>query len=169
GAGLGIEAAPVRSGLDRSIRKIHLAGYVIRTRGLDKICSPPKRIASMNIRYADLDGDNAEEAIVEAVTCRSTDGNADVLGVFAYQPPDSVRELPFDAATPASKAIFDGQLGPVRLELIDGRLVRWFALDAGRCASGDPKAAGKRSILYRWTGKAFAVDRVEDSRPTRAC
>jgi len=168
-ASLGLEAAPRKSGLDRSIRKINLSAYVIRTEGLAPICSPPRRVLSMNIRYADLDGDNAEEAVFEAVTCKSRDGTADVKGVFSYQPPDSVRELPIEASAESDRKLFAGGTGPIRLEMIDGRVVRWSALDAGRCPSGEAAPQGRRTAVYRWSGKAFVVDRVDETKPARGC
>jgi hypothetical protein len=168
-AGLGIERAPAKPGLDRSIRKISLSQYVTRTHNLAPICVQSKRVLFMNVRYADLDGDNAEEAVMEAVTCRSADGTPDVTGVLSYQHPDSVRELPTEHSKPGDDPIFAGRIGPIRLELIDGRLVRWFALDAGTCPSGKPRPPGRRSIVYRWSGTLFVVDRVNDTRPSGGC
>jgi hypothetical protein len=166
---MGLEAAPRRSGLDRTIRSINLSAYVTRTYGLAPICTPPRRVQSMNIRYADLDGDNAEEAVLEAVTCKSTDGSPDVSGVFSYQAPDSVRELPIEASAESDRTLFKGGAGRVHLEMVGGRVVRWSALDAGRCPSGEPAPQGRRTAVYRWSGKAFVVDRVDDTKPARGC
>lgn len=164
-AGLGIQSAPTRPGLDRSIRKINLSAYVTRRLGLAPICVPPKRVTGMNIRYGDLDGDNAEEAVMEAVTCKSPDGLADVIGVFTYEHPDSLRELRTEHATVSDDPVFKGLVGPLRLELIDGRLVRWFAIEGEPCGAGTTRARGRRAIVYRWSGDAFVVDRLEERAP----
>jgi hypothetical protein len=153
--------------LDRSIRKISLSHHVIRIRGLAGICPQTKRVLSMNVRYADLDDDNAEEAVVEAVTCQSVDGHADLIGVYKYQHPDSVRELPTEHAVRSADPVFAGVTGPLRLELIDGRLVRWFAIEGARCSEGRLAAPGRRSIIYRWSGSGFVVDRIQDAPPGR--
>lgn len=161
----GIERSAQGQRLDRSIRKISLSHHVIRIRGLAPICPQMKRVLSMNVRYADLDGDNAEEAVVEAVTCQSTDGSADLVGVYKYQLPDSVRELPTEHAVRSADPVFAGAIGPLRLELIDGRLVRWFAVEGPRCTGGRIAAPGRRSIVYRWGGSGFVVDRIQDTPP----
>jgi hypothetical protein len=164
-ASTGIERAPQGQRLDRSIRRISLSHHVIRIRGLAPICPLMKRVLSMNVRYADLDGDNAEEAVVEAVTCQSKDGSADLVGVYKYEVPDSVRELPTEQAVRSSDPVFAGMTGPLRLELIDGRLVRWFAITGSPCASGRPRTPGRRSIVYRWAGERFVVDRIDETAP----
>jgi len=153
-------AEHARGPLDRSIRKINLSAYVTRIHGLEPICVQSKRVLSMNIRYADLDGDNVEDAVMEAVTCRSTDGTPDVIGVLAYQHPDSVREIPSEHSKPSDHPVYANRVGPVRLELIDSRLVRWFAVAAEACSSGKPRAPGRRLIVYRWSGTMFVVDRI---------
>ena len=56
-AGFGVERASSTQGLDRTIRKISLSHHVMRIRGLAAICVQSKRVLSMNVRYADLDGD----------------------------------------------------------------------------------------------------------------
>jgi hypothetical protein len=167
GAPLAAQSGAERVGqrLDRSIRKISLSHHVIRIRGLAAICPQMKRVLSMNVRYADLDGDNAEDAVVEAVTCQSVDGSPDLVGVYKYQHPDSVRELPTEHAVRSSDPVFAGASGPLRLELLDGRLVRWFAIDGPRCAGGRLPAPGRRSILYRWNGSSFVVDRIQEVAP----
>jgi hypothetical protein len=167
-AATGIERAAQGQRLDRSIRRISLSHHVIRIRGLAPICPQMKRVLSMNVRYADLDGDNAEDAVVEAVTCQSADGSPDLVGVYKYQLPDSVRELPTEHAVRSSDPVFTGAIGPLRLELIDGRLVRWFAIEGPRCAGGKTATPGRRSIIYRWGGAGFVVDRIQDS-PAGAC
>ena len=164
-AATGIERAPQGQRLDRSIRRISLSHHVMRIRGLAPICPLMKRVLSMNIRYADLDGDNAEEAVVEAVTCQSKDGSADLVGVYKYEVPDSVRELPTEHAVRSSDPVFAGMTGPLRLELIDGRLVRWFAVAGAPCPSGKPRSTGRRSLVYRWAGERFVVDRVDETPP----
>ena len=164
-AGVGIERSAQGQRIDRSIRRISLSHHVMRIRGLAPICPLMKRVLSMNVRYADLDGDNAEEAVVEAVTCQSTDGSADLVGVYKYEPPDSVRELPTDHGVRSSDPVFAGAVGPLRLELMDGRLVRWFAIEGPRCTGGKVSAPGRRSIVYRWGGSGFVVDRIQDTPP----
>lgn len=160
-----VDSARSSQRLDRSIRRISLSHHVIRIRGLAAICPQMKRVLSMNVRYADLDGDNAEDAVVEAVTCQSTDGSADLVGVYTYQHPDSVRELPAEHAVRSGDPVFAGAVGPLRLELIDGRLVRWFALEGPRCASGRQAAPGRRSLFYRWAGTGFVVERTQEIAP----
>ncbi len=164
-AGVGVERAAQGQRLDRSIRRISLAHHVVRIRGLAPICPLMKRVLSMNVRYADLDGDNAEEAVVEAVTCQSTDGSADLVGVYKYERPDSVRELATEHAVRSSEPVFSGATGPLRLELIDGRLVRWFAVAGAACPSGKARAPGRRTLVYRWGGERFVVDRIEEVPP----
>ncbi|MFO0522719.1 MAG: hypothetical protein ACK515_20220 [bacterium] len=161
--GIGIERSAQGQRLDRSIRRISLSHHVIRIRGLAPICPQMKRVLSMNVRYADLDGDNAEEAVVEAVTCQSKDGSADLVGVYKYQLPDSVRELPTEHAVRSADPVFAGAIGPLRLELIDGRLVRWFAIEGPRCPGGKASTPGRRSIVYRWGGSGFVVDRIQET------
>jgi len=153
--------------LDRSIRRISLSHHVIRIRGLAAICPQMKRVLSMNVRYADLDGDHVEDAVVEAVTCQSPDGSADLVGVYTYQHPDSVRELPTEHAMRSADPVFSGITGPLRLELIDGRLVRWFATEGPRCATGRQAAPGRRTLFYRWAGGRFVVERIQETAPGR--
>ena len=164
-AGFGVERVPALPGLDRSIRKISLSHHVIRVRGLAPICPPANRVLSMNVRYADLDGDNAEEAVVEAVTCQSTDGTPDFIGVYAFERPDSLRELRTEHGVRSSDPVFAGMTGPLRLELINGRLVRWFAVSGAACPPGKARNPGRRSIVYRWAGERFVVDRIEETPP----
>jgi hypothetical protein len=164
-AGFGVERASSTQGLDRTIRRISLSHHVMRIRGLAAICVQSKRVLSMNVRYADLDGDNAEEAVVEATTCQSTDGTADLIGVYKYQHPDSVRELSTEHAVRSNDPVFNGMTGPLRLELINGRLVRWFAVAGAPCPSGKARSNGRRSLVYRWAGERFVVDRVDETPP----
>jgi len=164
-AGFGVERASSSQGLDRTIRKISLSHHVMRIRGLAAICVQSRRVLSMNVRYADLDGDNAEEAVVEATTCQSTDGTADLIGVYKYQHPDSVRELSTEHAVRSNDPVFNGMTGPLRLELINGRLVRWFAVAGAPCPSGKVRNNGRRSLVYRWAGERFVVERVDEMPP----
>jgi hypothetical protein len=152
--------------LDRFVRKINLSAYVTRTNGLAPICLPPKRVLSMNVRYGDIDGDRSEDVVFEAVTCKSKDGHPDVSGVFTYQHPDSLREFPIEDTQQVRELLSDPRSGPPRLELIDGRVTRWVTIDAQRCKSGGTPA--RRLVIYRWSGKALAVDRFEDQK-ARGC
>ena len=91
--------------------------------------------------------------------------SSDLIGVYKYQHPDSVRELSTEHAVRSNDPVFNGITGPLRLELINGRLVRWFAVAGATCPSGKTRSNGRRSIVYRWAGERFVVDRIDETPP----
>jgi hypothetical protein len=76
-----------------------------------------------------------------------------------------VRELSTEHAVRSNDPVFNGMTGPLRLELINGRLVRWFAVAGATCPSGKTRSNGRRSIVYRWAGERFVVDRIDETPP----
>lgn len=113
--------------------------------------------------YHDFDDDGFDEAVVLGYSCIAGTGGADLLGVFTRTESGEVVELDVAdvASASESETIHRGLRGKVGLKVLNGRLVEEYPIyrdkDPNCCPSG-----GVRRFSFRWDGKAFVVDKVED-------
>lgn len=113
------------------------------------------------VLYHDFDGDGFEEAAILAYSCIAGTGGADLLGVFTRSGSGGVDELEIGGATSGDRKARENLRGKVDIKIAGGRLVEEFPIyrdeDPNCCPTG-----GIRKFVYRWNGKAFVPDKVED-------
>ena len=127
-------------------------------------CPGVEKFQRLTVTFADLDGDGAEEAVVEATTCRMGNGGADIVEVLKLDQSQHLVSLKIDDSDFDQGKLYDGQSWTPRLELLDGRLTRWFVMyDKG--AGSNPKKGFKRVIQFKWSGDRFVVEKVADFSP----
>jgi tetratricopeptide (TPR) repeat protein len=113
--------------------------------------------------YADLDGDGDDDVVIGGYSCLSGTAGLDAMAVYRLDAAGHPARM--RVTTPgrmfAGRDVFAGLRGRMRLHVEQGRLVQIFpvfrAEDANCCAS-----AGWRTLTYRWTGRDFVLDRVND-------
>lgn len=153
---------------DSAIRKIDFEQFLIRRDRLDtqSECQPERPIKRIDVQYGRLLPGTAEQAVVEATTCMMGNGGADIVEVFALDSAGKPITLPIDNSGYAGRELFEGQSWTPRLEILDGKLTRWFVMyDKG--GSTNKNAGVKREIVYKWSGRSFVIDHVKDTPPVK--
>ena len=111
------------------------------------------------VLYHDFDGDGFDEAAILGYSCLAGTGGADLHGVFTRSASGGTVELAISDA--GDKKAAENLRGHVDIRVADGNFVEEFPIyrdkDPNCCPSG-----GIRRFAYRWNGKAFQADKIED-------
>lgn len=157
----GAMACALAAGPAASVRRVNFTQALLQRDGLGKQlrreCGHGPLIRLLSVGYGKLTGDGAEQAVVEASTCMMGNGGADIVEVFRLQRGGRLASLALDDSTQASD-LYAGQRRTPRLEVRDGKLVRWFVIDGGESSA----KALRREITYRWAGDRFVAAEVND-------
>ncbi len=147
-----------------AIRKVDFRAYLLARGGLGKQLAEEfcKRdpIRHITVQYADLLGQDDEQAVVEATTCAMGNGGADITEVFRRLPDGGLASLPLDDTGYQDDKLYEGQRRTPRLEVRHGRLIRWFVRYGEDAEGGAPQI--RRTIIYRWSRDRFVIDSVKD-------
>jgi hypothetical protein len=119
-------------------------------------------IKGLMVHYADLIGEGDEQAVVEATTSAMGNGGADIVEVFRLNNRQLI-SLVIDDSGYKQGDLYEGQNWTPRLEIENGKLVRWFVMYP-KGAVKNPKAGLKRVITYRWSKERFTIASVKDVR-----
>lgn len=148
-----------------TIREVEFAQFLLLRKdlgaALDVECPGVEKIQRLTVNFADLDGDGAEEAVVEATTCRMGNGGADIVEVLKIDQSRHLVSLKIDDSNFAQGMLYEGQSWTPRLEILNGRLTRWFVM-YDRGAGSNPKKGFKRVIHFKWSGDRFVIEKVAD-------
>ncbi|MFN8390869.1 MAG: hypothetical protein U0136_11310 [Bdellovibrionota bacterium] len=158
------EAEPVHSIRDVDFRHYLLTHNYVPLTG---VCAAGSELARLEIQFGTLVPNHGEQAVVEAVSCLMGTGGADIVKVFSLGKNGEPEELEVNDSTRLVKRLYQGQSWTPRLEIRDGKLVRWFVMYE-KGARRHKKAGFKREITYRWEGDKFVVADVKDFPPGRA-
>ena len=152
-------AHPAISVIDQSIRSVdfekHLLFWALPWKNLCINGQPLLKI--VDIEFADLDGDNEEEAVVEAQTCAMSTSSYDVTGVYKLSK-DGLRLLPMGAETFHLKIPegYERAGSRSRLDVRNGVLVSWYPLHNIGKRGGDSLIV---VLTYQWNGREFWPER----------
>lgn len=117
------------------------------------------------VLYHDFDGDGFDEAAILGYSCLAGTGGADLYGVFTRSASGGTVELAI-SDTGDKKAV-EGLRGHVDIKVADGNFVEEFPIyrdkDSNCCPTGSV-----RRFVYRWNGKVFRPDKIEDVPPEAA-
>lgn len=147
-----------------AIRKFDFRAYLIaREHLIDRVCEGlGEPIQHINVQYAELLKNGHEQAIVEATTCAMGNGGADIVEVFQLDSSGKPVSLPISDAGYKKDDLYQGQYRTPRLEAMDGKLIRWFPMRLPRKGGSESDEEPIRVITYRWSGKEFVIQEVED-------
>ena len=154
-----------------SIRNIHFDEVLNKDSQMiadqQLICGRVKPVIIGNVQYGDLNGDGSEEAVVDAFSCASGTGGADITAVFKLTSSGQLVRMPFPLypsstiAYPASmitqNAIPKGMeiMGHVHHMILHLKLVELLPLYKNTDGNCCPSTGKQLEIMYQWNGKAF--------------
>lgn len=151
----------------KSIRDIDFVKYLADIKypnGLNpaEFCMPNQEpIYIDEIKYADLDNDSKEEAIVIASTCFTGTAGPDINSIYKLSPSGEIIELKLNNDFQGKNVFdFDDYAGKsYRLDFEDGKLFDVLLIRK----EGDPyccPAGGTKQVFYKWNGEEFIVTDV---------
>ncbi len=153
----------------KSIRDIDLISYIIHRNNLVEACkgfsddSTENPIHFWEVEYADLDGDGAEEAVIEAASCAMGTGGCDIVEVLKLLPTGELRSLKITHEGYQEPKEYDGMRSTPRLDVWDGHLVSWYTINAKD--PDKPKSGWTKTLVFKWTGDRFVVEKVLETPP----
>lgn len=138
----------------QSKRRAYLEKLIIQKEGLTKLCEGfSNPVLSLDrVLFADLTGDNREEAVITATTCAMGTGGPDVHKVFSRRGKQEI-ELPI--VWPPEK-FFANTRGRATLSVNSGKLLAELPLykDEAEC---NACATGTRTFRFRYTRGRFTL------------
>ena len=153
----------------KSIRDIDLKSYIIHRDNLVEFCkgliddSLESPIHFWEVEYADLDGDGAEEAVVEAATCAMGTGGCDIVEVLKLLPTGELRSLKITHEGYQEPKEYEGVRSTPRLDVKDGHLISWYVINA--TDPDKPKSGWTKTLIFKWKHDRFVVDKVVETPP----
>ncbi len=153
----------------KSIRDIDLKSYIIHRDNLVEACkglsddSTADPIHFWEVEYADLDGDGAEEAVVEAASCAMGTGGCDIVEVLKLLPTGELQSLKITHEGYQEPKVYDGMGSTQRLDVKAGRLISWYTINAKE--PDKPKSGWTKTLVFRWKGDRFVVEKVLETPP----
>ena len=96
-----------------TVRDIDFAQFLLTRNNLGAAlaveCPGVEKIQQLTVNFADLDGDGAEEAVLEATTCRMGNGGADIVEVLKMDQSRHLVSLKIDDSNFAQSKLYEGQ------------------------------------------------------------
>ena len=154
--------------LASSIHSIDFKAFLIQRDHLESLRGEfsedacPELIKNIEVQYGRLIGKPTEQAVVQATTCAMGNGGADIEGVFDLSNSGTPVSLTIDDSNYKSDDLYRGQNWTPRLEILHGRLTRWFVMYDKASREGIAKAGWKRVITYKWSKDRFVIADVKD-------
>ena len=148
----------------KSIRDFDFRTYlIVREHLAEGLCEGMgEPIRHIEIQFADLLKNGREQALVEATSCAMGNGGADIVEVFQLDASGKPVSLTINDSGYKKEDLYRGQYRTPRLEVSNGKLIRWFDVRAPGNRNRETDEETTRVITYRWSGKEFVIQDVQD-------